>query len=106
MTTLPISSCRWHYKISELSFLARTFANIIYGGLPDGSLDEAKKLLLLAIELHDRIAHRYNLARVYERMDLREYAKHQYQKVLILPVTFPEEAEEQEKAPKKLQEWK
>jgi tetratricopeptide (TPR) repeat protein len=97
---------RWHYKISALGLLARSFANIVYGGLPDGSLDEAEKLLLHAIELHDRIAHRYNLARVYERMNLRQDAKHQYQQALILPVTFPEEAEEQAKAQKKLQKWK
>ena len=94
---------RWHYKISELSVLARTFANIIYGELPNASLDEAEKLLLKAIGLHDRISHRYNLAKIYDRMDRREDANVQYDRALLLPVTFPEEAEELVKAREKLQ---
>jgi tetratricopeptide (TPR) repeat protein len=94
---------RWHYKISGLSFFAKAFAKIIYGGLPDASLDEAEKLLQQAIGLHDRIAHRYNLGKVYDRMDRQKDANEQYQKALTLPVTFPEEAEELGKARNKLQ---
>lgn len=96
---------RWHYKISALGFFARTFAKIVYGGLPEASIKEAEKLLLQAIGLHDRIAHRYNLAKVYERMDRREEAKLQYQQALLLAVTFPEEAEEQEKARRRVLNW-
>jgi len=95
---------RWHYKISGLSFFARTFAKMIYGGLPDASLKEAEKLLWKAIGLHDRIAHRYNLAKVYDRMDRQEDYKLQLQQTILLPVTFPEEAEELEKAHKKLRQ--
>jgi tetratricopeptide (TPR) repeat protein len=94
---------RWHYKISALGFWARTFANIVYGELPKASLKDAEDLLLRAIKIHDRISHRYNLARVYDRMDRREDAKFQYGKALLLPVTFPEEAQEQEKARIRLQ---
>jgi tetratricopeptide (TPR) repeat protein len=95
---------RWHYKISGLSFFAKAFAKIVYGGLPDASLDEAEKLLWKAIGLHDRIAHRYNLGKVYDRMNRPKDAKEQFRKALTLPVTFPEEAEELEKAREKLQE--
>jgi tetratricopeptide (TPR) repeat protein len=96
---------RWHYKISGLGFFARTFANIVYGELPEASLKDAENLLLQAIALHDRIAHRYNLAKVYDRMGRRDDAKRQYQQALLLSVTFPEEAEEQAKAGKRLQRW-
>ena len=96
---------RWHYKISALGLFARTFASIVYGGLPEASLDEAEKLLWRAIGLHDRVAHRYNLAKVYERMNRREDAKLQLQQALLLPVTFPEEVGEQEKSRIKLQNW-
>ena len=96
---------RWHYKVSALGFVARTYASIVYGGLPEASLGEAEKLLLHAIALCDRIAHRYNLAKVYERMDRREDAKAQLQMALLLPVTFPEEAEAQAKSRDKLQAW-
>jgi len=97
---------RWHYKISELSFWARSLASMIYGELPQASLEESEKLLLKAISLHDRISHRYNLARVYDRMERRQDAKLQYEKALLLPVTFPEEAKEQEKARSRLQRRK
>ncbi len=95
---------RWHYKISGLGVFARTFAKIIYGGIPEASLAEAEKLLLLAIELRDRISHRYNLAKVYKRMERQEDAVEQLKLALLLPVTFPEEAEELEKSREKLEE--
>ena len=63
---------------------------------------EAEKLLLRAIELRDRASHRYNLYKVYDRMDRVKEAREQLEKVLKLPVTFPEEAEEKAKARKKL----
>ena len=94
---------RWHYKVSRLGAVARTFAKIIYGGVPKASLAEAEKLLWQAIELHDRISHRYNLAKVYDRVERYEDKKIQLQQALLLPVTFPEELEEQEKARKKLE---
>jgi tetratricopeptide (TPR) repeat protein len=96
---------RWHYKISALNFFARTYAKLVYGGLPEASLGDAQQLLWRAIALRDRIAHRYNLAKVYERMNRREDAKAQLQLALLLPVTFPEEAEELEKARDKLKAW-
>ena len=95
---------RWHYKVSGLGVVARTFAKIIYGGIPEASLDEAEKLLLNAIALRDRISHRYNLAKVYDRMERNEDKNIQLQKALLLPVTFPEEAEVELKARKKLKE--
>jgi len=96
---------RWHYKVSALGFMARTMARLVYGGLPEASLSEAEKLLWQAIALRDRIAHRYNLAKVYERMDRREDAKVQLQKALLLKVTFQEEVDEQQKCREKLREW-
>lgn len=93
---------RWHYKVSGLGKLARTFARIVYGGIPEASLDEAEDLLLQAIALHDRISHRYNLAKVYNRMGRDADAKVELQNALRLPLTFPEEAEELEKTREKL----
>jgi len=96
---------RWHYKISGLNFFSRSVSNIVYNGLPEASLDEAEKLLRRAIALHDRITHRYNLAKVYERINRKTEAKVQLQQALLLPVTFPEEAEALEKSRKKLLKW-
>ena len=96
---------RWHYKNSALGGVARAFAKFIYGELPKASLKESEKLLLHAITLHDRIAHRYNLAKVYERMERRDDAKIQLEQALLLPVTFPEETKEKRRAEKRLKEW-
>jgi tetratricopeptide (TPR) repeat protein len=97
---------RWHYKVSALGGVARTFAKVIYGGVPKASLKKAEELLLQAIEIHDRIAHRYNLAKVYKRMDRQEEAMEQLRLTLLLPVTFPEEVPDKEKAKRKQQSWK
>lgn len=97
---------RWHYKVSALGGVARTFAKVIYGGVPKASLKKAEELLLQAIEIHDRIAHRYNLAKVYKRMDRQEEAMEQLRLTLLLPVTFPEEVSDKEKAKRKQQSWK
>ena len=96
---------RWNYKISALGFCSRAMVRIIYGGLPKASLDEAESLLWKAIKLHDRVTHRYNLAKVYHRMDRRNDAVEQLQLALSLPVTFPEEIKEQNKAERKLLKW-
>ena len=96
---------RWHYKVSALSIFARAYAKLVYKGLPEASLDQSKQFLLKAIQLKDRIAHRYNLAKVYERMGQRKEAIEQLKLALLLPVTFPEEVKELEKAQEKLQKW-
>lgn len=96
---------RWHYKMAGLGFFARIFVKLIYGGVPEASLKEAEKLLLHAIELRDRVAHRYNLYKVYDRMDRAEDARRQLEKVLHLPTTFPEEVKEKVKAREKLKKF-
>ena len=96
---------RWHYKVSALGGVARTFAKVVYGGVPKASLKKAEELLLQAIEIHDRVAHRYNLAKIYNRMDREAEMLEQYRRALLLPVTFPEELKEKDKARKKLKNW-
>lgn len=96
---------RWHYKVASLNSGARIWVRIAYGGLPDASLAEAETLLRQAIAEHDRISHRYNLAKVYHRQGRRDAALDQLRMALTLPVTFPEEKETREKARRKLQKW-
>jgi tetratricopeptide (TPR) repeat protein len=97
---------RWHYKIASLGFWARTLVKLVYGGLPEASFEKAEALLWQAITQQDRIAHRYALAKVYNRMGRRAAALEQLEKALTLPVTFPEEAEDLGKAQRKLQRWR
>ena len=96
---------RWHYKVASLGFWSRTIVRLVYGGLPDASFEKAEALLWQAIAEKDRIAHRYSLAKVYDRMGRRAAAIAQLRLALRLPVTFPEEAEDLEKARRKLENW-
>jgi tetratricopeptide (TPR) repeat protein len=97
---------RWHYKVASLAPWTKALVRLVYGGLPYASMEKAEELLLRAIAKKDRIAHRYCLAKVYYRMGRREAALHQLRLALTLPVTFPEEADDLEKARRKLNSWK
>lgn len=97
---------RWHYRIATLNPVARSLAEFVYGEVPAASLVDAERLLFQAVALHDRIVHRYYLAKVYERMDRMADAAIHLQKALALPVTFPDEVEQQEKCRKMLEEWR
>jgi tetratricopeptide (TPR) repeat protein len=96
---------RWHYKVASLGIWSRAVVRVVYGGLPPASMNKSEELLLRAISIKDRIAHRYNLAKVYNQMGRREDALRQLRLALVLPVTFPEEADDLEKARRKLNSW-
>jgi tetratricopeptide (TPR) repeat protein len=97
---------RWHYKVASLSLWTRALVRVVYGGLPSASMEKAAELQLRAIAIKDRIAHRYSLAKIYYQMGRREDALRQLRLALALPVTFPEEAEDLDKARRKLVRWK
>jgi len=97
---------RWHYKVASLAPWTRALVRVVYGGLPPASMDKAEGLLLHAIAIKDRIAHRYSLAKVYYYMGRREAALQQLRLALTLPVTFADEADDLEKARRKLIRWK
>lgn len=97
---------RWHYKVASLAPWTRAVVRVVYGGLPQASLQKAEELLLRAIGKKDRIVHRYSLAKVYYQTGRREAALQQLRLALKLPVTIPEEADDLEKARRKLVSWK
>ncbi|RPI02381.1 MAG: hypothetical protein EHM72_04300 [Calditrichaeota bacterium] len=76
---------RWHRKVATLSGISKTFAKILYGGLPPASLEDAEKHFLKAAELKpDHINHYLELGITYEEMNQPEKAKAAYQKALAL----------------------
>jgi tetratricopeptide (TPR) repeat protein len=97
---------RWHYKVASLGIWTRAIVRVVYGGLPPASMKKSEELLLRAISIKDRISHRYCLAKVYYQMGRREAALHQLRLALTLPITIPEEAEDLDKARRKLISWK
>ncbi len=82
---------RWHYEIATLGFFTRTVVQVIYGGFPDASLDQAAADLTRAVELNDRIVHRLHLGIVYEALDARKQAIEQLERVQEMPARHPED---------------
>mgnify|MGYP001040884218 CR=1 FL=1 len=77
---------RWHRKVATLSGISKTFAKILYGGLPPASLDKAVEHFQKAIELKpDHVNHHLELGITYEEMGEWAKAKTQYEKVAALP---------------------
>jgi tetratricopeptide (TPR) repeat protein len=95
----------WHYKIARHNPFLHTLARVV-GDLPPASLDEAENLLRRAIAIHDRIMHRYYLARVCEKRGKRYEAIRHLERALELPVSFPGEARKMAKIRRKLSRWR
>lgn len=80
---------RWHYEVASLGLVARTALEAIYGGLPDASLEEAVEDFRRAIEIHDRVIHRFKLGRTYLEMGEEEKARRELERASRMPVDAP-----------------
>lgn len=61
---------RWHFKVANLSWIERTAANTLFGGIPgDATNQKAADAIQQAIDLNDNnILYYYDLANVYREM--------------------------------------
>ena len=76
---------RWHRKVATLSGIAKTFAKVLYGGLPPASLEKAEEHFQKAIALKpDHINHHLELGITYEMMEEWQKADAAYDKVAAL----------------------
>jgi len=67
---------RWHQAVATMDGFTKAIVKIIYGGLPDASLQEAARCFEKARQLRsDRLAHTVELGRTYAMMDRKEEAK-------------------------------
>lgn len=67
---------RWHQAVATMDGFTKAIVKIIYGGLPDASLDEAVKCFEKARQLKaDRLAHTVELGRTYAMMDRKDEAR-------------------------------
>jgi tetratricopeptide (TPR) repeat protein len=90
---------RWHAGIANVNGMMKAMANLIYGGLPAASNEEALKCLKRAAELApQRIYHHSELARVYTQLGQTELAGKEWQTVLGLPVVDEEDRKDQREA--------
>lgn len=83
---------RWYAGIANLNPVLRTFAKVVYGDVPEATNDEAVAAMQKAIRIKpDRIAHHAQLARIYSHMDKDELARKEWEKVVTLPISDPED---------------
>lgn len=75
---------RWHAEIASIGGLKRTMANLFFGDLPKASYQESIAYYKRAIELHDQVHHRLELAKVYLRMDELDTAQQKLEDVLTM----------------------
>ncbi|BBM70565.1 tetratricopeptide repeat protein [Rhodothermus marinus] len=89
---------RWHYEVATLNFFERTLVRLIYGGLPDASLEEAAADFRRALALRERVVHHLELGRTLLRLGDREGAIHELERALALPPSEPDDTTYQEEA--------
>lgn len=93
----------YYRKVAEQSWFLKTFAKTLFGGLPDGTLEDSKVVLKKAVSLDTTIitAH-YELAKTYIELKDYENAVFQLNRVIELPVNDHQDHTKKEKAKKKL----
>ena len=75
---------RWNAEIASIGGLKRTMANLFFGDLPEASYEESIAYYRRAIELHDQVHHRLELAKLYLRMDEYDTAQQKLEYVLTM----------------------
>jgi len=77
----------FYLALGNVSWLERTLANLLLGSLPDGGYPDAERALLKAIEIAPRvIRHRFELAKVYEKMDREADARREFEFCINNPI--------------------
>ncbi|MBN2413524.1 hypothetical protein JXQ31_17735 [candidate division KSB1 bacterium] len=96
---------RWHRKVANLGGIQKTFAKILYGGLPDASNEKSVEHFQKAIDLNPTyINHHLELGLTYEEMDEWELAKAEYEKVAELPISTSDDEDHKKTAAERLLE--
>lgn len=77
----------FYREIARLSWIERIFANILYGSVPDGSLQDSEIMLKKALKINPKIiTANFQMALTYRALDNVEKEKEYFQKVLSLPL--------------------
>ncbi len=77
---------RWHQAVATMDGLTRALMKLVYGGLPDASLDEAVRCFQQALKLRgDRVAHQIELGRTFALLGRKEEARRSLERGLQMP---------------------
>jgi tetratricopeptide (TPR) repeat protein len=78
---------RWHREVDELGSIARFFTKILYGGLPEASIEEAVFHLGKATELEpENLNHFLELGFAYRAAGEEEKARTNFERGLSMPI--------------------
>jgi tetratricopeptide (TPR) repeat protein len=82
---------RWNRAIAQLSFIEKTAAKMVYGGLPEGAtMNNAVTYFEKAIELNPGYAnHHLELGRTYLALGLKDKARAELQRAIDCPQMSP-----------------
>ena len=96
---------RWHFEVAEMNFVLRGIAKLVYGGLPKGTLEDARANYDKAISLAPkRVIHRHQLAQTLLALRKKADAIAQLQHCLTLTPADKDDAEARQSATKQLRE--
>lgn len=94
---------RWHFEVAEMNFILKGIAKLVYGGIPAGSLAEARDNFERALALAPgRIIHRHQLAQTLLALGKKTDAIAQLQQCLALKPVDKDDAEAQAEAERQL----
>ena len=76
----------WNREVATLSWILKLALDVVYGGLPDASLEESHRLLRRAMRMYpDQIMTHLELAKTLMEMDDEKGAERHLRKALSLP---------------------
>jgi tetratricopeptide (TPR) repeat protein len=97
---------RWHYEVSNLSSIERTFAKLFYKALPPASLREAINNYEKCRSLVPDLKVNYlELAKCYHRNDEQKKALDMLSKALTMPDKIQDDTRVREEAKELLRKW-
>jgi len=97
---------RWHYEISNLNILEKSFVKLLYGGLPPASLKQSIYAFETSKALTPEfILNYYEMAKAYKENDDKDKAIATLQLMLTLPIQTEDDPVIKEKGRTLLKEW-
>jgi len=95
----------YYREVANLNWFLKVFAKSFLGGLPDGTIEDSERMLLIAVELNPKsIYAHYQLGITYEAMGKKDKAVKYYKKVIELPNTDHQDKTKKTEAKEKLRE--
>lgn len=96
---------RWHFEVAEMNFVLRGIAKLVYGGIPTGTLADARANFERAVALAPgRVIHRHQLAQTLLALRKKADAVAQLQRCLVLEPVDADDAEAKVAAARQLKE--